>query len=79
MRRPRALSAKRARARVWNICTTRANHRPECATRTLFGTFPRLEDRTAVSLVRGPATYATGRVSADDRGQQYVILNQGTT
>jgi hypothetical protein len=50
-----------------NICTTRAKDRPECASRLLFGPFPQLEDRAAVSLVRGPVTYATGHVTSDGR------------
>jgi hypothetical protein len=50
-----------------NICTTRAKDTPECASRLLFGPFPQLEDRAAVSLVRGPVTYATGHVTGDGR------------
>ena len=49
------------------ICTKGAKHRRECATRLLFGRFPGLKGRAAVSLVRGPVTYATGRVTGDDR------------
>jgi hypothetical protein len=49
---------QRARAK---ICTKGENDRPECATRLLFGPFPGLKDRAAVSLVRGPVTYATAR------------------
>ena len=46
------------------ICTTPAGHAPACATRTLYGTIPRLEDRAAARLVRGPVTYATGHTTA---------------
>ncbi|HKA55031.1 MAG TPA: hypothetical protein VKJ47_15360 [Candidatus Binatia bacterium] len=57
-----------------NICTMRAKDRRECASRLLFGPFPRLEDRIPVSLVRGPVTYATGHVTGDGgltlRGEQ---------
>ena len=49
------------------ICTKGAKDRPECASRLLFGPFPRLADRAAVSLVRGPVTYATGHVTADGK------------
>ena len=49
------------------ICTKGAKDRPECASRLLFGPFPRLADRAAVSLVRGPVTYATGHVTGDGR------------
>jgi Fibronectin type III domain len=49
------------------ICTKGAKDRPECASRLLFGPFPRLEDRAAVSLVRGPVTYATGHVTGDGK------------
>jgi hypothetical protein len=47
------------------ICTKVAKGRRECASRLLFGPFPRLEDRAAVSLVDGPTTYATGHVTRD--------------
>jgi hypothetical protein len=50
-----------------NICTKGAKDRPECARRLLYGTFPRLKDHAAVSLVRGPVTYATGHVTRDGR------------
>ena len=52
---------QRARAKV---CATPASHGPACATRLLFGPFPGLKDRAAVSLVRGPVTYATGHATA---------------
>jgi hypothetical protein len=52
---------------IANICTTHAKDRPECASRLLFGPFPQLEDRSLVSLVRGPVTYATGHVTGDGR------------
>ena len=49
------------------VCTKGAKGRRECATRLLFGPFPRLEDRAAVSLVDGVTTFATGHVTRDGK------------
>ena len=49
------------------ICTKGAKDRRESASRLLYGTFPRLKDHAAVSLVRGPVTYATGHVTGDGK------------
>jgi hypothetical protein len=48
------------------VCTKDAEGR-ECATRLLYGPFPRLEDGAAVSLVDGVITFATGHVTRDGR------------